>query len=310
MNNELILKSYSRSKGIYLVAASSVLWGVSGAVAQYLFNDKNINPEWMADTRLLLSGIIFLILLYIKNGKKIFDIWKSKYGRRNLILFGIFGLIGTQYGYFATIKYCNAATATILQYLSPVIIVLYLMICTKKFPNSKELISIVLALLGTFFIVSKGNISSLSISSLALFWGVLSAFASAFYILQPRYIISKWGCDTVLGWGMLIGGLAFSFVHPIWKVQGHYTLSTMLGIVYIVVFGTLIAFYWFLASTNYITPSETSLLSCVEPLSSTIVSVVWLNIPFGIFDIVGGVCIITTVLILSSNQNKNKANQV
>lgn len=302
MNSELLLKSNSRSKGIYLAVISSMLWGISGPTAQFLFSYKGISPEWLSETRLLSASIILLIFLYIKKGKKIFDIWKSKYGRRNLILFALFGMIGTQYGYFATIKYCNAATATILQYLNPVIIVLYLVISTKKPPSSRECISIVLALLGTFLIVTKGNIHSLSISNLALFWGILSAFAAAFYVLQPHYIISKWGCDIVLGWGMFIGGLIFSFIHPIWKIQGSYTFGTILGIGFIIIFATLIAFYWFLASTNYISPSETSLLSCIEPLSSTIVSIAWLNIPFGVFDIIGGICIISTVLILSSRE--------
>lgn len=300
MNIELTLKkSNSRSKGIFLVIVSSILWGISGPIAQYLFKSKKINTEWLTDTRLLLSGIIFLILLYIKNGKKIFNIWKSKYGRRNLILFSTLGLIGTQYGYFATVKYCNAATATILQYLSPVIVVIYLILHNRNFPGQKECISIILALLGTFFIVSKGNIHSISISGTALFWGILSAFAAAYYVLQPNYIIKRWGCDIVLGWGMFLGGLFFSFVHPIWKTEGIYTINTILGIAFIVILGTLLAFYWYSASTKYISPSETSLLSCVEPLSSTILSIVWLNIPFGIFDILGGLCIISTVIILS-----------
>ncbi|MBP2034161.1 drug/metabolite transporter (DMT)-like permease [Clostridium algifaecis] len=303
--NKIISKLNLRTKGILLVVISSMMWGVSGPVAQYLFQNKGINPEWLVTTRLLLSGLIFLIIMYIKTGKKIFNIWKSKYGKRNLILFSILGLVGTQYGYFATIKYGNAATATILQYLSPVIIVAYLSIKSKKSPNLRENLSIILALLGTFFLISKGNIHSLAISSLALFWGVLSAFAASFYVVQPAYIIKKWGCDVILAWGMFLGGIAFSFVHPIWKLQGKYSMDSILGIAFIVIFGTLIAFYWYLASTKYIKASETSLLSCIEPLSATIVSILWLNIPFGIFDIIGSICIVSTVLILSYNKKSS-----
>ncbi|MEY7999135.1 DMT family transporter [Clostridium sp. Mt-5] len=299
MNDKLILEFHPRTKGILLVVISSMFWGISGPIAQYLFQYKNISPEWLTDIRLLSSGIIFLILLYFKKGKKIFDIWKSKYGRRHIILFSTFGLIGTQYGYFVCIKYGNAATATILQYLSPVIIVFYLAIYSKKLPSPREYLSIILALLGTFFIVTKGNIHSLAISNSALFWGILSAFAAAFYVLQPFYIIKKWGCDIVIGWGMLLGGLAFSFVHPAWEIKGQYNFNSILGILFIIVFGTLLSFYWYSASTKYIKASETSLLSCIEPLSATIVSIMWLNIPFGASDIIGGICIVSTVVVLS-----------
>ncbi|MCI1946081.1 DMT family transporter [Clostridium luticellarii] len=305
MKDKPILKLNLRTKGILLVITASMLWGVSGPIAQYLFKYRNISSEWLTDIRLLASGIIFLTVLYFKNGKKIFDIWKSKYGRRHMVLFSIFGLIGTQFGYFQCINYSNAPTATILQYLNPVIIVLYFAIYTKKFPTSREYIAIVLALLGTFFIVTKGDIHSLAISNQALFWGILSAFAAAFYVVQPFYIIKKWGCDIVVGWGMFLGGLAFSFVHTAWKIQGKYNFSSILGIIFIIVFGTLLAFYWYSSSTKYIKASETALLSCIEPLSATVISIAWLNISFGIFDIIGGICIISTVIILSYSTNKD-----
>lgn len=302
MDNQIALKYNLRTKGILLVVSASMLWGVSGPVAQYLFQRKDISPEWLVDIRLLLSGLLLIMLLYLKNGKKIFNIWKSKYGRRNIILFSTIGLIGVQYGYFASIKYGNASTATILQYLSPVIIVCYVSFKSKELPTFKETLSILLALLGTFFLITKGNIHSLAISNLALFWGILSAFAAAFYIVQPSYIIKRWGCDVVIGWGMLLGGILFSFVHPFWRIQGEYSMDSILGIIFVVVFGTLISFYWYLDSTKYIKASETSLLSCIEPMSATIVSILWLHIPFGIFDVLGSIFIISTVLILSYNK--------
>lgn len=297
MNNQIAVRP--RMKGIYLVATSSMLWGISGPTAQYLFQNQMINTEWLTDTRLLMSGIIFLIILYIKKGPDIFNIWKSKLGRRDLVLFSALGLIGTQYGYFATVKYGNAATATILQYLNPVIILIYFSIHSKKFPTLKECISIGLALIGTFFIISNGNLHSLAISKYALFWGILSAFSAAFYIVQPEHIIKEWGCDIVLGWGMFLGGLFFSFVHPVWKIEGNYNLASITAISFVIIFGTLLSFYWYLSSTKYIAAYETGILSCIEPLSATIISIVCLNIPFGTFDIMGGICIISTVLILA-----------
>ncbi|NRW69892.1 hypothetical protein [Clostridium beijerinckii] len=56
-------------------------------------------------------------------------------------------------------------------------------------------------MLGTSFIITKGNIHSISISRLALFWGIASAFAAAFYTLQPRLLLRKWGSILVAGWG-------------------------------------------------------------------------------------------------------------
>ena len=60
-------------------------------------------------------------------------------------------MLGVQYTYFGTIIHSNAATATILQYLMPIVIVFYLLFTTHRLPSFKELFSIFLAMVGTFF---------------------------------------------------------------------------------------------------------------------------------------------------------------
>ena len=37
----------------------------------------------------------------------------------------------------------------------------------------------------------------------------------------------------------------------------------------------------------------------IEPLSATILSVLWLNVTFGLPELIGAICIITTVITLS-----------
>lgn len=299
------MKSQPRIKGILLVIIGSMLWGISGTVAQYLFQQKGFSAEWLVVTRLLASGIILLIYTFVKGNQNIFGIWRSKHNVISLILFSILGMLGSQYTYFAAIKYGNAATATILQYLSPVIITCYLAIRTKKFPTLQENLAIILAMLGTFFIITKGNIHSLSISKLALFWGINSAIAASIYTLQPRSLLKKWDSTLIVGWGMLIGGIAFSFIHQPWDFTGQWTNLSILAVIFVVLFGTLIAFYCYLESLKYIQPTESSVLSSAEPLSAALLSVVWLHVPLGMWQWLGTVCIIITIIILSRSKNKN-----
>ncbi|AJH00446.1 transporter [Clostridium beijerinckii] len=288
-----------RIKGIILVIIGAMLWGISGTAAQYLFQKKGFSPEWLVVIRLLSSGIILLLYTFMKGEQNIWKVWKSKNDALSLIFFSILGMLGVQYTYFAAIKYGNAATATILQYSSPVIITCYLAIRNKKIPKLKEIIAIGLAMLGTFFIITKGNIHSISISRLALFWGIASAFAAAFYTLQPRLLLRKWGSILVVGWGMLIGGIVFSFIEQPWNCTGIWSTNSILAIIFVILFGTLIAFTCFLESLNYIKPTESSILSSAEPLSAAILSVIWLHEELGIAQWIGTACIITTIIILS-----------
>lgn len=300
----------SRVKGILLVICGTMLWGVSGTVAKFLFQQNNFTTEWLVVIRLILSGIILLAYGLAKKDAGIKDIWKDKKDRLTLISFAILGMLGSQYTYFAAIKHGNAATATILQYLSPVIITCYMAFVSKKMPKLNQICAIVLAMIGTFFIITKGDISSLSISKSALFWGIGSAFAAALYTLQPANLLKKYSSVTIVGWGMLIGGIAFSFINPPWQFSGVISISTVAAVSFVVVFGTLVAYYCYLESLNYILPTEASILGSVEPLSAAFLSVVWLKDPFGVADFIGTACIIATIIILSYSKKDNSENKI
>lgn len=298
------MKFQPRIKGIMFVITGAMLWGISGTVAQYLFQEKGVNPEWLVVIRLLVSGLILLLYAFMKGEQDIWTIWKSKHTVLSLILFSIIGMLGVQYTYFAAIKYGNAATATVLQYLSPVIVTSYLAVCAKKVPDLQEISAIILAMTGTFFIITKCNIHIISISKLALFWGISSAFAAAFYTLQPRFLLARFSSKIVVGWGMLIGGVTFSFIHHPWNFTGYWSITSILGVIFVILFGTLIAFYCYLESLKYIQPTEASVLSSIEPLSASFLSISWLHISLGIPEWLGTVCIISAVLILSCAKNK------
>ena len=297
------MKNSLRLKGLFLVTSGALLWGVSGTVAQYLFQDENFTPEWLVVMRMLLSGILLLIIGVIKGDKNIFGIWKRKENAIRLILFGLLGMLGVQYTYFAAINHGNAATATILQYLSPIIITFYMCIHNKKLPTSKQMICVTMAMLGTFLIITKGNMNSLSISKLAVFWGIASAFASALYTLQPVKLIKEYGSICTVGWGMLIGGIALSFINSPFNCSGNWSFKSISAVAFVVIFGTLIAFSCYLESLKYIEPYEASILGCVEPLSAALLSIMFLNVKFSGIQWLGSLLIIATVSVLSVMKN-------
>lgn len=305
MRSKELVQSVSRTKGIILVITAAVLWAISGTLAQFLFQMQEFNPEWLVVIRLLFSGIILLGFAVIKEKKSIWAIWKNKADILGLLSFSILGTLTVQYTYFVAIQESNAATATVLQYLAPAMISAYVAIRALRFPTIKETIAVGLALLGTFLLVTKGNIHGLSISGKALVWGLSSAVSLAFYTLQPRNLLSKWGASIVVGWGLLIGGLCFSFIHQPWDFEGRWSLGAALAVIFIIVFGTVIAFRSYLESLKYVSASETSLLACVEPLSAAVFSVVWLDVMFGFEEWLGTVFILSTIIILSKQQPTN-----
>lgn len=286
-------------KGFLFALLSAMLWGISGTFVQYLFQHRNINIEWLVTIRLLSSGFILLCFAQSKKNVSIWAIWKNRKDTIAILLFSVLGMLACQYTYFAAIKSSNAATATILQYMGPVVITCYLAIYQRKLPTVVEAIAIVLTLFGTFLIVTHGSFQRLSLSGMALFWGILSAFALATYTLMPLNLLKRWDSSVIVGWGMLLGGIALSFVHAPWKVSGQWDLITFSLTAFIIVFGSLIAFSIFMISIQLIGPIDASLLACTEPLSSAFIAVIWLKVQFGIYDWMGTAFILTTVVILA-----------
>lgn len=287
----------SRFVGIALVLSAAILWGITGTFAQYLFQFHQFSNEWLVVVRLLVSGLLLLLFSLIKREPDVWTIWKTSW--LSLICFGLFGLLAVQFTFFAAIDASNAATATLLQYLAPVIIVGYVAIRLKILPTRQQVIAIFFALFGTLLLVTNGNFQELSISGWALFWGISSGFALAFYTLQPISLLKKYRSVIVVGWGMIIGGIGMSFIHPPWKVEGIISPISILILAFIIFFGTLVAFLFYLESLKYLKATETSLLACAEPLSAASLAVIWLNVPFGIYEWTGAFCIIATVVILS-----------
>ena len=296
-------------KGLSLALIAAVFWGISGTFAQFLFQQRGINIEWLITTRMLIAGFMLLLIAAFNKNPDLWNIWKTKKDAIQLVLFSITGIVAMQYTYFAAIKYSNAATATVLQYAGPVLITIYLAFKNRRLPKTLEYIAILLALLGTFLLVTHGNIHSLTISGIAFFYGIASAFALAVYTLQPIALLKKYSSTPIIGWGLFIGGILFSFIKVPWNIEGVWDIYTYSYTSFIILFGTLVSFYFYLKAVQLIGGQKTSLLASAEPLSATILAILWLNIPFETLDWIGSLCIISTIFLLGKKKkavtNKN-----
>lgn len=297
----------SRKKGILLVLTGAALWGIGGTVAKKLFQQYGIDVNWLVTARLLIAGILLLTIQFVrKDRSQILGVWKTKSVAIQLIIFGILGMLAVQYTYMASIKHGNAAVATLLQYLAPVMIIVYLILRKQTVFTLKDLLTVSLSLIGVFFLLTNGSISQLTVPTLAIIWGVLSGVALAFYTLYAIPLLKQYDSLVIVGWAMMIGGFALSFIHPPWQIDlQSLTLEAYIYLFFVIIFGTMIAFWFYIESLHYLSPKESSLLGSIEPLAAVLTTVFWLKEPFGIFQWVGTTCIITMILFLALNKTSS-----
>ena len=295
------MKESSKSAvlGITLTLLGGIFWGFSGSCGQYLFTNCGVTPRWLVPIRMISTGAILLGGAAVKNKKKIFDLWRN--GRRALrmLAFTLFGLVMCQFAYFKAIELSNAGVATVLQYLSPAMILVYTCVKGRKKPTAAEAISILLAIGGTFLIATGGDVGGLALSLPALLWGLAAGVFLVCYSLIPVPLVREYDTPTVLGWGMLLGGLVLLPVFRPWEINPRASLELFGALGGIIILGTVLAYSFYLEGIRRIGATRASVLSSIEPVSATVISAVWLGTGFTLTDIIGFAMIISTIFIIS-----------
>jgi len=177
----------------------------------------------------------------------------------------------------------------------------------KRKPLKYEIVSICLSSFGVFLLATHGDITSLQISFKALVWGILSALSVVFYTVQPESLLKKYGASIVVAWGMMIGGIFITFVTKPWNINVIFDFVTFLVLMLIIVFGTIIAFILYLTGVNIIGPTKASIIACIEPVAATICAILFLGVRFDFLDLIGFICIISTIFIVAYFDKKTKA---
>ena len=290
------------AKGILLTLTGGTLWGFSGTCGQFLMQEKGLISDWLVPLRLLTAGSLLLLICFLKEGGRIFDIWRKD--KAGILIFGILGMSMCQYTYFTAIGASNAGTATVLQYTGPVLILIYLSLRHKRMPRPIELLAIFLAVLGTFFLATHGNPGAMVLSGKALFWGLLSAVALAVYTVQPGELLEKYGSAVVTAWGILVGGGMLCGIFRPWRIPAAVDGQVMLGMAAVVILGTVLAFSCYMEGIRCVGPKKGSLYASIEPVSATIFSVMWMKEAFGFMDLAGFACILSTIFLLAADKEQ------
>ena len=285
-----------QTKGVLLAAGGASLWGGSGAASQYLFSTTSISTTWLVAVRLITAGILLTAISIARTPQQVRAITHQRHNLGYLLGFAVLGMMNSQLSYFLAVKYSNAPTATVIQYLQPVIIIVWLAFVQQQWPRRIDCISIVIALIGTFYLVTGGRLDTLTLTPVALFWGLWCAVAAALYTLLPQPLLKRYDALAVCGLAMLVSGILLipSLLTIPWP---HLSSGDWWLVIYIIVGGTMFSYTMFLQSIRYISPSVTGILSAFEPLVATLLAVTLLGTRMTVAGVVGSLMILLTTFL-------------
>ncbi|MBQ3053951.1 MAG: EamA family transporter [Clostridia bacterium] len=292
--------------GYILALLGGFFWSISGVCGEYLFLYAGWDSEGLVPYRLLISGVVLVIYSMLVWKKSTFIIFKNPKDTITLIGFAIFGVALCQYTYFKGISYSNTAIVTAIQYISPALIVLYLLIFKSKKPTVYEVVAVILAVMGTYILSTHLDPAKLQISPLALFISLVSAVSVAIYAILPEKLIIKYSVINVTGFGMLIGGIVMCIICSPWKHIGDVNIKSISAFLVVVFLGTVISFTFFLEGIKRIGAVKGNILSSVEPIGAIILCMIFFKTEFKFLDFIGMALIIATVFILAAGDIKKE----
>lgn len=297
-------------RGVVAALIGGAMWGFSGTCAQYLYQHYEIDPLFITWVRMLGSGILFLILLAFTQRGKLRALAGDNRELGRLALFGIAGLFLCQFTYTTSVNATNAGTATVLQSLNTVFILAATCLMMRRAPRAMEIGGLALALVATWLIATKGNLTALMIPPAGLAWGLINAASCTFYIMYPKHLFARWGSLPVTGIGMLIGGIA---AVAIWGLGGLWGaapvvpelgLDGVLVLAAIVVVGTLAAFGLYLHGVSIVGSVKGGLLGTTEPASAMVFAALWLGTMFTWADWIGLVLMVAMIFLVTLSGSK------
>lgn len=290
--------------GAICALLGGALWGFSGACSQYLFAHYDIASSFITMVRMLGSGVLLLALLLVTRRDDVAAMLRDGRTLRGLAVFGVCGLFLCQFCYITTVGLTNAGTATVLQALGTVWVMLAACLISRKLPRPSEFAGLILALAATFLIATQGNPGSLALPLDGLAWGIATGIAVAIYIMVPRRIMERWGSLPVTGLGMLLGGIAAFIVWAAGAASGGAAVPALdapglLVLAAIVVLGTFAAFALYLHGVAIVGSVTGSLLGVTEPASATVFAALWLGTAFTGWDWLGFALMVSMIFLVS-----------
>ncbi|MDO5042021.1 MAG: GNAT family N-acetyltransferase [Slackia sp.] len=290
------------ARGILLTAIGACCWGFSGTCAQLLTSEYGIPVAWLITVRMCAGALLFLAVCLGKNWRSFRAALRDTRSLVHIVIFGLFGVLLTQFSYITCISYTNAGTGTVLERLGLVIILFYICVTVRRLPHLREAVGVVLALAGVFLIATHGNVGALAIPPQGLFWGLMTAVAMACYTLMPVKPLAKWGSFIVTGIAMSTAAVSSAVILQPWKLDVAVTPAVVAIVAVMVVVGTFAAYLFYLQGVNDAGSMRAGLVGCLEPVSAIVISAVWLHTPISVFDIVGAVLILAMVVLTTQKE--------
>ncbi len=291
-------------KGILLTLIAGTLWGIMGLFVRTL-GSTGLDSMQIVAMRIIFTAVI------LAAGAALFKPSLFKIRFRDLWCFlgtGIISIVLFTYCYFRTMTLTSLATAAVLLYTAPVMVMLMSILFFREKITPRKLISCALALVGCVLVTGVlGESGAISPAGLAL--GLVSAFGYALYSIFGRVALNRgYHPLTLTLYTFLfatLGVLPLTNLRGIAEVAAESPTVIPFGILMAVI-SAVIPYTTYTTALTYIESSRASIIASVEPVVATLTGILIFHEPLTLDSLAGIILVLASLVLLNLEPKKSK----
>jgi drug/metabolite transporter, DME family len=286
------------------IASAAFLWGVAAALGRAAFTGRlpkgqtlrPIDPLILSQSRTTFSFIVLLFVLVLLRGWKRLRLPAADL--RRMFMLGVLGVAASNYLYYLAIQRTNVATAIILQYTAPILVLLYTVARGLQKPTFQRVSAVGLAVMGIALMIGIFG-GGFRLDVVGVMAALGAAFSFAFYNVGGHSILARYDRWTVLLYVILSASLFWLFVNPPWKIAAaHYSGDQWLFLLVFSLISVLGPFSFYFAGLQHLEPTRAIVVSCLEPVFSIVIAAVALGEVLRSLQTVGIVLVLVAIVVV------------
>jgi drug/metabolite transporter (DMT)-like permease len=288
------------------------LWGVAAALGRAAFTGRllprgqtlrPIDPLILSQSRATFSFIVLLFALVLLRGWKRLRLPLADF--RRMFVLGILGVAASNYLYYLAIQRTNVATAIILQYTAPILVLLYTVARGLQKPTMRRVGAVALAVTGITLVIGIFGSGGFRLDAIGVFAALGAAFSFAFYNVGGHSILARYDRWTVLLYVILSASLFWMVVNPPWKIAAaHYSAGQWLFLLVFSLISVLAPFALYFAGLQHLEPTRAIVVSCLEPVFSIVIAALTLGEVMKPLQAVGIALVLVAIVVVQLPDRK------
>jgi len=293
--------------GYGLVITGAALFIVNAGVSRVALR-AGVDPTILTTVRVTGAALAFCMYAAVLRREALRPPW----GRALAVLvaLGVVGVAGVSWTYNVAIDRIPVGIALLLEYLAPVLVVLWARYVQGARVHNRMWAAIGASLVGLALISQLWQ--GLAFDGLGVAAGLAAAVCFAAYFLLGEAGVGNDDPVRVFLWSFVFAAVAMNLVRPIWTLDDVTGSTSLLGslsswsapvwvlLAWIVLLGTVLPFFLELVALQHLPASVVTVVATLEPVGATVLGWAWFSETLNAVQIVGGLIVLTGIGLAQS----------